>query len=364
MRSQFIIPDARVLIVDDILSNLRVAKELVALYKPNIDTCKSGSDAINLVKSNRYDIVFMDHMMPDMDGIQTTAAIRRLSSGDEYFSSLPIIALTANAISGQREMFLQSGMDDFLAKPIEMQHLDQILRMWIPEEKQVEIKEGGSVETPPPPAAKDNEAPVILGVNVPIGLKHIGGSVAVYRDILSDFCADAKEMIHKIRHDAKVADFDLYTVHVHAMKGASRSIGAIEFSEFAAQMEEAGKNKQLDLMRERTGSLLESLDALVRNIYAALMGGESGSSSDAVKEEDEDGGGKGKRCDVSSLKLDALRTALTNLDIKTVNEMLIGYAAMPLDSATKKAVSDIEQHILMFEYESAVERIDEMLQGG
>jgi signal transduction histidine kinase/CheY-like chemotaxis protein/HPt (histidine-containing phosphotransfer) domain-containing protein len=357
LKSRFIIPGARVLIVDDILSNLRIARELVALYRAKIDTCKSGSDAIDLVRNNRYDIVFMDHMMPEMDGIQATAAIRGLNSNDEYFSSLPIVALTANAILGQRETLLQSGMDDFLTKPIEMQQLDQILRRWIPEEKQIELEQGEEWETPPAAAPKDDEAPIIPGVNVPLGLKHIGGSVAVYRDLLSDFCADAKEMIHKIRHDAKVADFDMYTVHVHAMKGASRSIGATEFSEFAEQMEEAGRKGQLDLIRERTGGLLESLDTLVRNIYAAVMSGEGG-PSDPVREEDNE-----KRDDISGLELDALKTALINLDIETVNEMLISYVTMPLCSATRKAVSEIEQNILMFEYERAVEKIEELLRG-
>jgi CheY-like chemotaxis protein/HPt (histidine-containing phosphotransfer) domain-containing protein/anti-sigma regulatory factor (Ser/Thr protein kinase) len=358
LTSRFIIPDARILIVDDILSNLRVAKELVAQYKANIDTCKSGVDAVELVKKNRYDIVFMDHMMPEMDGIQATAAIRRLSGEDEYFRSLPIVALTANAISGQRDMFLQNGMDDFLAKPIEMQNLDQILRRWINEEKQIEQKEGDAEEAPPPPAVtKDDEAPKIPGVNVSIGLKQIGGSVAVYRDILSNFCADANEMIEKIRDDLRDCNFHLYAVHVHAMKGASKSIGATEFSEFAAQMEEAAKNKDIDMMRERTGSLLGNLDTLVHSIYDSVLTGGEDNSADADNEED----GDEKRDDISCLELDVLKTALISLDIETVNEMLLSYVSMKLDSATKKVVSDIEQHILMFEYEKAVELIDEML---
>ncbi|MDR1481022.1 MAG: response regulator [Synergistaceae bacterium] len=359
--SRFIIPDARILIVDDILSNLRVAKELVAQYKANIDTCKSGADAIELVRNNRYDMVFMDHMMPEMDGIQATAAIRGLGGGNEYFRGLPIVALTANAISGQKDIFLQNGMDDFLAKPIETQHLDQILRKWINEEKQIEVKEGEPAEAPPVPAAKGDEAPKIPGVNVSLGIKQIGGSVAVYRDILSDFCADANEITEKIKDDLRDCNFDLYAIHVHAMKGASKSIGATEFSEFAARMEEAGKNRDIDMMRERTGSLLENLDTLVRGIYDSVLAEGRDDPADANGADNEEKAGEERSDDILRLELDALKSALINLDIETVNGMLLGYVTMKLDSETRSAVSDIERHILMFEYEKAVEFIDEML---
>ncbi|MDR1885513.1 MAG: response regulator [Synergistaceae bacterium] len=353
--SRFIVPEARVLIVDDILSNLRVAKELVAQYRAVIDTCKSGSEAIELVKNNHYDIVFMDHMMPDMDGLQTTAVIRRIDDGSDYYRSLPIVALTANAISGQREMFLQNGMDDFLAKPIEMQQLDGILQRWIPKEKQVELAPG---EETPEPAAEDDapDAPLeVPGINVSVGLKHIGGSMAVYKDILSDFCADAKELIEKIKHEERTGDIHNYTIHVHAMKGAARSIGAAEFALFAAQMEEAGHNGNLELIHERTDDLLKNLGELVDNIFAALMGEEGPYSEGGDEDGAEDWG------DVSDLNLEALKTALENLDIETVNDMLINYVTMPLDPGTKKMVSKIEQHILMFEYEDAIEKIDRAL---
>ena len=114
MESIFSAPAANVLVVDDISTNLRVAKELISHYDVNVHTSLSGAEAIEMVRKNHYDAVFMDHMMPEMDGLQTTAAIRALGKEDEYFRTLPVIALTANAISGQKEMFLQNGIDDFL----------------------------------------------------------------------------------------------------------------------------------------------------------------------------------------------------------------------------------------------------------
>jgi len=129
----FVTSDVRVLIVDDISINLMVAEGLMAAYMMQIDTCTSGKAAIEKIKNTKYDIVFMDHMMPELDGIETTRIIRKMPG--EYFVNLPIIALTANAISGTRNMFLQNGMNDLLTKPIELPKLNEILDKWLPRSK-------------------------------------------------------------------------------------------------------------------------------------------------------------------------------------------------------------------------------------
>jgi len=130
---QFIAPKAKVLIVDDIGTNLKVAEGLMEPYKMEIDLCFSGIEAIAAVAKNHYDIVFMDHMMPEMDGIEATKLIR------EKYAELPLIALTANAVSGTKEMFLSNGFDDFLSKPIDTIKLNAILGKWIPKEKQEKL---------------------------------------------------------------------------------------------------------------------------------------------------------------------------------------------------------------------------------
>jgi CheY-like chemotaxis protein len=124
------------MIVDDIQTNLMVAEGLLSPYKLQIDTCLTGTDAVRMTKENRYDFIFMDHMMPGMDGIEATAAIRAIDG--EYFKHVPIIALTANAILGMREMFLENDFDDYLTKPIEISKLNEIMKRWIPKEKREE----------------------------------------------------------------------------------------------------------------------------------------------------------------------------------------------------------------------------------
>ncbi|MDR3355325.1 MAG: response regulator, partial [Synergistaceae bacterium] len=137
--TRFTAPGTRLLVVDDIATNLKVAEGLIAPYKADVDACLSGAEAVELVKRNRYDIVFMDHMMPDMDGVEAALLIREWEKGHGCADGrppVPIIALTANAVSGMREMFIEAGFNDFLAKPIDVSKLDEIIEKWLPREKQ------------------------------------------------------------------------------------------------------------------------------------------------------------------------------------------------------------------------------------
>jgi CheY-like chemotaxis protein len=150
---RFTAPDINILVVDDVITNLKVAKGLLAPYKVQVALCKSGMMAIEAVKSNCYDLVFMDHRMPGMDGVEATQHIRALGTEgvpeDMYFKDVPIIALTANAVSGTEEKFLQNGFNDFLSKPIDTIKLNAVLEKWIPKKKRqiltkVEAKNGTS----------------------------------------------------------------------------------------------------------------------------------------------------------------------------------------------------------------------------
>ena len=128
-------PNARVLVVDDIDVNLEVVKGLMQPYKMQVDLCVSGAETIEKVKVNNYDLIFMDHMMPEMGGVEATKIIREMAKENPHCASLPIIALTANAVSGVKEMFLSNGFNDFLSKPIDIIKLNSILETWLPEGK-------------------------------------------------------------------------------------------------------------------------------------------------------------------------------------------------------------------------------------
>jgi CheY-like chemotaxis protein len=164
---RFIIPDARILVVDDIATNLKVVDGLLAPYKAKVDLCLRGIDAIEMIKNRDYDLVFMDHMMPEMDGIETTEVIRAWEKEQALlpitYSPIPIVALTANAVTGMREVFLGKGFNDFLAKPIDVSKLDEILDRWIPKDKREERKE--KIEKKLVLLADENLANLRLGRN-------------------------------------------------------------------------------------------------------------------------------------------------------------------------------------------------------
>lgn len=129
---RFIAPEARILVVDDNMMNLKVAMGLMKPYQLQIRTTDSGMEAIRILKKQQFDLIFMDHMMPEMDGVETVQRIRAMEP--EYYQNVPIIALTANAVSGAREMFLNEGFQDFLAKPIDIAMLERILKLWLPKD--------------------------------------------------------------------------------------------------------------------------------------------------------------------------------------------------------------------------------------
>ena len=126
----FVAPDARILIVDDNEINLAVASGLLEPLQMHIDTAMNGREAIDMIQKNKYDLVFMDHMMPDMNGVEATKYLRQMQ--DEYYQKVPVIALTADAIRESQKLFADAGMNDFTTKPIDMLQICQVLRKWLP----------------------------------------------------------------------------------------------------------------------------------------------------------------------------------------------------------------------------------------
>jgi CheY-like chemotaxis protein len=157
----------KLLVVDDIPINLKVAHGHLTRYGALVDICLSGKEAIELIKQNDYDLVFMDHMMPEMDGIETVSIIRAMESER---ANIPVIALTANAMTGMREKFIECGFNDFISKPINERELERLLARWIPAEKLT--------------IARNKKPPVILTDDNPKNLQ-------IGKNILSEWCVVA-----------------------------------------------------------------------------------------------------------------------------------------------------------------------------
>jgi CheY-like chemotaxis protein len=261
---RFTAPDANVLIVDDINTNLKVANGLMLPYSMNVELCGSGMEAIEAVKRKRYDIVFMDHRMPGVDGVEATARIRKMGEEDPYFTEVPIIALTANAVVGVREMFLSNGFNEFMSKPIDTVRLNTILEKFVPKEKQI------GFTTATRPSKKANEKLVIDGVDVDRGIMLTGGAKELYIETLTAFFADGTNLIDEIEKCVGSDDMNLYATYIHAIKSACATIGAIKVSDTAYALELAANENNVEFINKNNDSFMDQLGQLLVNIDGAL----------------------------------------------------------------------------------------------
>jgi signal transduction histidine kinase/DNA-binding response OmpR family regulator len=339
-------PDGKILVVDDVETNLYVARGLLLPYGLTVDCVKSGQEAIDRIRGQivRYDIVFMDHMMPGLDGIETTGIIRALDT--EYARSVPVIALTANAIVGMREMFFEKGLSDYLSKPISRTKLDEILVKWIPREKQTKriVR-----------ASEDEEAKgaiMIEGVDIDQGISLVGGSQEGYYEILSVFSRDATQRLEELRAVPSQEELRSFTTHVHSLKSASASIGAAGVSKKAAALEAAGKQGDLAAIENLLGDFCVDLEALVQGIRKAL------SLNEPVGET---GGGPAELSEEVREAFMQLRQALEEEEIRPIDTMLKKLREMELPPLIRPVIAILAEDILLSEFSQAIAVIDNLL---
>jgi len=340
----FTAPSVKLLIVDDVNTNLTVATGLMSPYKMRIDTCISGAEAINMVKKNRYDIIFMDHMMPEMDGVETTQAIRSLPDDSEYYKNVPIIALTANAVSGIKEMFLQNGMNDFLEKPIKIRRLDDMLRKWIPKERREKYESEITVS--------ETISLAIEGVDIGLGLSLNGNIMENYLKTLGVFYRDGRGKIENIHECLRNNDIKLYTTLVHGLKSSAMSIGAKDVSEYAKALEIAGKsNDSLSFIFENNDDFLGAFETLLNNIGAVI-------NSDGVSAVDP------AQLDFLKETLAKLKSAFESIDAVQMNALVKDLQGKRWDKTTTALIEHLSKCILLFDYEEGVTLIDDFFKRG
>ncbi len=249
---EFTAPDARILIVDDNEMNIQVAKGLLAPLKMQIDTADNGKTGVECVLGSSYDIIFMDHMMPVMDGIEALERIRTLSGGN--YEEQPVIALSANATAEAEELFREKGFNDFIAKPIRIKELIKCILKWLPEEK---IRRGdGSDERRYPEEEECLIPDVIEGINVELGINYCGSPPLFIKclDIFYRIIDKKTTMINNYLEDALIRDL---TVEVHALKNSSRMIGAEKLSEDFKELERLGNEGDLEALKIKVPPVLE-----------------------------------------------------------------------------------------------------------
>ena len=246
----FTAPDAHILIVDDNEMNLKVAVGLLKPLEMKVDLASGGKEAIRMARKTKYDIIFMDHMMPVMDGVETTEQLRALEG--DYFKNVPIIALSANAQADAREKFAEAGMDDFVAKPIEMKEICSKIKRWLPREL---VLTGSQKNAETGKAANGDELPRLQGIDSLSGIQCCGGK-EMWLSLLGDFyrLIEPKAMkLEKCLADDLIRD---YIIEVHALKNTARMIGAKHLSDRFRHMEDCGNAGNVDSIRRETPDLL------------------------------------------------------------------------------------------------------------
>jgi CheY-like chemotaxis protein len=346
---RFTAPKAKILIVDDIQTNLKVAQGLLLPYKMNVELCNSGKEALNAVKGKNYDLIFMDHKMPDMDGVETTRRIRSMGVEDKYYKEVPIIALTANAISGIREEFLQNGFTDFISKPIDTIKLDFLLEKWLPKSKRKKV----STEDIASLSSVDDDTGEISieGIDVTQGVFLSGGRLEFYLETLMIFYRDGLEKIREITTCLEAGDLDLYTIHVHALKSASANIGAAELSEIAAVLETAGERGDLNYIESNTSEFLAALGLLLKRINTVL---------EERKQNVDKNQNPGNMEQLKPI-LEDLKAAIEILDAGTINKSIQRLQEVQQARDIGEAITNISDKILFGEYDEAAALIDELL---
>ncbi len=249
-REKFTAPSADVLVVDDTNTNLDVFKSLLKRTKVQIDTAESGFEALKLSEDKKYDIIFLDHMMPEMDGIETLHNMKKRENDPN--AETPVICLTANAISGAREKYLSEGFDDYLTKPIEPVKLEEMLIQYLPGDKVVisddDIEEEESVPLP-------EWLSGLEGLDPEAGVLNCGGTED-YLKVLDGFYSAISVKADEIEGYYDSGDIRNYTIKVHALKSSARIVGAADLSEKARLLEDAGNAEDMDYIRANTAELL------------------------------------------------------------------------------------------------------------
>ena len=368
--------DLRILVVDDNEINLNVAGGLLkVLCGIQCATALSGKEAITKVQETDYDLVFMDHMMPEMDGVDTTRYIRGLG---EKFKRLPIIALTANAVSGMREELLAAGLDGFVSKPIRREDLWEVLHEWVPQEKQTLVQETEEESAAAEAAASSNsiaqaksamkidvEVPLGSGMSVTdprvvalagvreisldVGLENIGYDEDMYYSSVKLLCQKIPQTIQHLQDTLAAEDMKNFQIYVHGCKGSFASIGALDLLEHALNLELAASRGDVLHCKENLPDLIvlmeqfrDSLDAVIQQLEPKpedplLTRNPNHQKMDLVK----------------------LHDALKSYDYERITEEWAVISALSWSEEDKAFLAELEEAVINFDYSAAVNMLSD-----
>lgn len=382
----FTTKNVKILVVDDNIMNLKVMEGILGKYKISVVTANSGKAALQVIEEKDFDLVLMDHMMPEMDGIETLHRIRNMVGN--YYRSVPIIALTANTIAGAREMFLEEGFDDFMEKPVENSVLERVLQRNLPADKIVYTKEEEDIEevsdkkqeqpansikeeksTPnveefkvsiePQKEQTTEEIDTIGDLDKKTGMTFCGGEEN-WMAILK-VCGDtAEENKTKLEEFYQTKNWKEYTILIHGVKSSMKTIGAMPLSEMAKALEHAGKVGDVAYIEDHHEEMLAEYNRVDSFLHASPLLYEQSKSIIEEKKEY-------KSMDEALFdeKIVQLENAMYNFDgdgMITILKSLLDYeyGGVPLDKTLASILRKVEMTDYMSAYDTLVKVKNEL----
>ncbi|MBQ1548087.1 MAG: response regulator [Lachnospiraceae bacterium] len=344
----FTAPTARVLIVDDNMINLEVFKNLIKKTLVVTETASSGDEALKLMKDNPYDLIFLDHMMPEKDGIETLQEMKAWESSPNQ--NTPVICLTANAISGSREEYLCAGFDDYLSKPIDPSLLEKMMQIYLPKNKVIINLDETEDETNTNETNTETVIPEDLlslsdvGIDVKCGLNNTG-TVDEYLPILKIFYDSIRESKKELEKLYDENDFKNYTVKTHALKSSAKIVGAISFGEKAKELEFAGKRGDIDYIRAHHEEFLKEYESFIEPLSAVFTDEYDTENNDKPVASEE------------SIKVmySELKNAADDMEISRIESILDEIKDYRIPEEHKERYKEILSAIDRYDYEAIVE---------
>jgi PAS domain S-box-containing protein len=345
-------PDAKLLVVDDNAINLTVAKGFLARHGVCPDTAESGEEAADIVQTQKYDLIFMDHMMGGMDGIETTQYIRALNG--QYFKDVPIVALSANAVRGAREKFIEAGMNDFIPKPIDAAELNKILLKWLPPEKllskEAAAKEKASDSRDGADAPGTDEMLAQLekieDLSVTDGLARVDGNKSVYIDIIRQFCKGLDKDIDAIRSCLSAQNWKQYSIRLHAVKNVFANLGNRILSDWAFALETASTGeKDVHKCLRQTDDFCSGAKKFQNNLTQALAAFEPKDAETPKKE---------IKTGVLLRKLKALSDACIDCNTNRIEELIDELRQMNAGAEVNAYLREICELAESFDYDEVI----------
>ena len=359
----FVAPDVHILVVDDNALNRKVFKNLLKQTKVQVDDLESGKECLEIVQEKHYDIIFLDHMMPEMDGVETLHAMK--NSAEYPCKDTPVIALTANAIQGAKEMYLKEGFDDFLSKPIQPEKLEKMIKHWLP--KELLLREDTVTETvadklsedipaddrvtdgAPAGETEENTLPTIEGLDWQSALTHLPDMDLLMETIYdfhstmngeADFLQNCYENLED--HDQML---NSYRIKVHAMKSSAALIGITHLSEKAKALEMAAKDGDKEFICQNTEEFLKEWRSYKEKL------------SICIKEEE-----KEELSDLSIIqeKLDALKEAMDMMDIDMADEIMKELRSYEYSEEISAKIESLGAAVVNLDVDAVNELVDEI----